>query len=47
LKRLIQREIENRLALALLDGTFSDGDTIEVDTGEDGLEFKKSSSAAA
>ena len=33
LKRLIQREIENELALKLLDGTFSDGMTIKVDEG--------------
>ena len=31
LKRLIQREIENELALRLLDGTFSEGMTIKVD----------------
>ena len=31
LKRLIQREIENELALNLLDGTFSEGATIKVD----------------
>ena len=39
LKRLIQREIENELALKLLDGTFSDGDTIRVDAGPEGLAF--------
>jgi len=31
LKRLIQREIGDRLALALLDGRFSDGATVKVD----------------
>ena len=31
LKRLIQREIGDRLALALLDGRFSDGTTVKVD----------------
>jgi ATP-dependent Clp protease ATP-binding subunit ClpB len=40
LKRLIQREIENSLALKLLDGTFRDGDTIEVDVDGDGLAFR-------
>jgi ATP-dependent Clp protease ATP-binding subunit ClpB len=47
LKRLIQREIENPLALALLDGTFTEGDMIEVAAGENGLEFRKATSAAA
>ncbi len=31
LKRVIQREIENRLARALLDGTISDGDELRID----------------
>jgi ATP-dependent Clp protease ATP-binding subunit ClpB len=39
LKRLIQREIENELALRLLDGTFTDGDTIRVDAGPGSLTF--------
>jgi ATP-dependent Clp protease ATP-binding subunit ClpB len=39
LKRLIQREIENALALKLLDGTFSDGMTIKVDEGGGALVF--------
>jgi ATP-dependent Clp protease ATP-binding subunit ClpB len=40
LKRLIQREIENELALRLLDGSFRDGETIVVDAGSDGLTFR-------
>ena len=40
LKRLIQREIENELALKLLDGTFADGMTIEVDASGGSLEFR-------
>jgi ATP-dependent Clp protease ATP-binding subunit ClpB len=39
LKRLIQREVENELALKLLDGTFRDGDTIVVDAADEGLSF--------
>ena len=39
LKRLIQREIENELALKLLDGTFVDGDEIVVDATAEGLSF--------
>jgi ATP-dependent Clp protease ATP-binding subunit ClpB len=47
LKRLIQREIENPLALKLLDGTFRDGDTIEIDATEEGLTFAAAASAQA
>ncbi len=31
LKRVIQKEVENRLARAILDGTIRDGDNVEVD----------------
>jgi len=31
LKRVIQREVENRIARAILDGTIRDGDTAEID----------------
>jgi ATP-dependent Clp protease ATP-binding subunit ClpB len=41
LKRLIQREIENPLALALLEGKFRDGDAVSVDVEADGLVFRK------
>ncbi len=34
LKRLIQREIGDRLASALLEGRFSDGDTVSVDVSD-------------
>ncbi len=34
LKRLIQREIADPLALALLEGRFSDGDTVTVDSSD-------------
>jgi ATP-dependent Clp protease ATP-binding subunit ClpB len=38
LKRLIQREISDRLALALLEGRYSEGSTVTVDVGpDDGL----------
>ena len=47
LKRVIQREIENELALKLLDGTFTDGDTIRVTSDGGGLQFEKAASAAA
>ena len=39
LQRLIQREIQDPLAMRLLAGEVRDGDTITVDAGEDGLTF--------
>ncbi len=36
LRRLMQREIDDRLATALLAGTIRDGDTVLVDLGDDG-----------
>jgi ATP-dependent Clp protease ATP-binding subunit ClpB len=41
LKRLIQRELENELALRLLDGTYRDGDEVIVDAAEERLTFAK------
>ena len=45
LKRLIQKEIENELALRLLDGTFGEGDTIRVGADGDALRFTKEPAA--
>ena len=39
LKRAIQRELQDPLALRLLAGEFDEGDTITVDRGPDGLTF--------
>jgi ATP-dependent Clp protease ATP-binding subunit ClpB len=36
LRRLIQKEIDDRLATALLSGDIHDGDTVKVDVAEDG-----------
>ncbi|CAN5553811.1 ATP-dependent chaperone ClpB [soil metagenome] len=36
LKRVIQRELGDRLAVAILEGEISDGDTVSVDAGADG-----------
>jgi ATP-dependent Clp protease ATP-binding subunit ClpB len=36
LKRVIQREIQDRLAVKLLEGDFREGDLIEVDVDSDG-----------
>ncbi len=40
LKRLIQREVQDPLAMRLLSGEVVDGDRILVDVGEDGLVFR-------
>ena len=39
LKRAIQRELQDPLAMQILSGEFSEGDTIRVDRGEQGLVF--------
>jgi ATP-dependent Clp protease ATP-binding subunit ClpB len=39
LKRLIQREVQDPLAMELLAGEIRDGDTVTVDVGPDGLVF--------
>ncbi|HAM02073.1 MAG TPA: type VI secretion system ATPase TssH, partial [Acidimicrobiaceae bacterium] len=36
LRRVIQRQIEDPLALALLEGRYGEGDTVPVDAGPDG-----------
>ncbi len=41
LKRALQREILNPLAIKLLDGTFREGDVVEVDYKENRLEFSR------
>ncbi|MEA2505992.1 MAG: ATP-dependent Clp protease ATP-binding subunit ClpB [Actinomycetota bacterium] len=47
LKRLIQREIENPLAVKLLDGTFRSGDKVEVGVAGDALTFVNATTPAA
>jgi ATP-dependent Clp protease ATP-binding subunit ClpB len=39
LKRAIQREIQDPLALSILSGEFQEGDLIKVELGSEGLEF--------
>jgi ATP-dependent Clp protease ATP-binding subunit ClpB len=41
LKRTIQRRVLDPLALAVLQGTFVEGDRVSVDAGADGLSFAK------
>jgi ATP-dependent Clp protease ATP-binding subunit ClpB len=45
LKRAIQRLLENPLALRLLEGEFSEGDTVLVDAEDGALRFEKAASA--
>ena len=40
LKRLIQKEIQDRLAMMLLAGGIHEGDAVEISAGKKGLEFK-------
>ena len=37
LKRVLRRELEDKVALALLDGRYAEGDTVKVDATPDGL----------
>jgi ATP-dependent Clp protease ATP-binding subunit ClpB len=43
LKRVIQRQVQDPLAIALLQGEFADGDTVLVDEREGGIVFAKAS----
>ncbi|MEX1046470.1 MAG: ATP-dependent chaperone ClpB [Actinomycetota bacterium] len=40
LKRLIQKELQDKLAMKMLSGDIREGQTVKVDAGKDGLEFK-------
>jgi ATP-dependent Clp protease ATP-binding subunit ClpB len=40
LKRVIQRELGDRLAVALLEGTYAEGDTVTVDEAEGDLTIR-------
>ncbi|MDO8736656.1 MAG: ATP-dependent chaperone ClpB [Thermoleophilia bacterium] len=46
LKRLIQKEIQDVLAMKLLTGDFGEGQTIEVDASDGGLVFSAATAAA-
>ncbi len=47
LRRVIQKQLVDRLALSLLQGEFREGDTVEVDAVDRGLVFEKAAAAAA
>jgi ATP-dependent Clp protease ATP-binding subunit ClpB len=46
LKRVIQKQLVDRLALALLEGEFVDGDVVEVDVADGELTFEKTAAPA-
>jgi len=41
LKRTVQKEILNPLAMKILEGQFTEGDTVEVDVEDGRLAFRK------
>ena len=47
LKRVIQKQLIDRLALKLLEGEFREGDTVRVDAEGGELRFSKASAPAA
>ncbi|MGA7362475.1 MAG: ATP-dependent chaperone ClpB [Candidatus Dormiibacterota bacterium] len=47
LRRVLQRQLGDRIATAVLRGEFSEGDTIVVDAGEQGLSLTRVSDSAA
>ena len=47
LKRLIQREVQDALAMRLLSGQVREGDAIEIDAGPEGLVFRTLVSSGA
>ena len=47
LKRTIQRQVLDPLALRVLQGEFGEGDRIVVDVGDDGIRFEKTTPVAA
>jgi ATP-dependent Clp protease ATP-binding subunit ClpB len=47
LKRLIQREVQDALAMKLLGGELREGDAVEIDSGPEGLMFRMVSPAPA
>jgi ATP-dependent Clp protease ATP-binding subunit ClpB len=46
LKRLIQREVQDQLAMKLLSGDVREGDEITIDRGSEGLEFRVTQTAS-
>ena len=46
LKRVLQKRLVDKLALAILEGEFGDGDTVRVDAADGELVFTKAPAAA-
>ena len=46
LKRVIQKQLVDKLALAMLEGEFAEGDTVEVDAADGELTFTKAGAQA-
>ncbi len=46
LKRVIQKQLVDRLALAILEGKFQDGDAVRVEAKDGKLEFEKAKAKA-
>ena len=47
LKRVIQKRLVDRLALAILEGEFTEGDLVRVDAADGELVFERAEAAAA
>ncbi len=47
LKRVIQKQLVDKLALAILDGKFADGDTVHIEAKDGKFEFEKAKAKAA
>jgi hypothetical protein len=47
LRRVIQRRVENAISKRVLAGDFTEGDTVRVDLGPDGLVFSRAESGTA
>jgi ATP-dependent Clp protease ATP-binding subunit ClpB len=47
LKRVIQKQLVDKLALKILEGEFGEGDTVEIDVADGELTFEKSAAPAA
>jgi ATP-dependent Clp protease ATP-binding subunit ClpB len=47
LKRVIQKQLVDKLALAMLDGRFTEGDTVRVDASEGALAFERAEAGVA
>jgi ATP-dependent Clp protease ATP-binding subunit ClpB len=45
LRRVLQRQLGDRVAMGLLDGTYREGDTVVVDVGSEGLQLHREAAA--